>query len=133
MRASCTKCGYQFESLDIGQERAFKEIEEKSTRHVKQKHGETVSLLSRATMECVVAMARLLHFNEFVMVPEEEDFILEQLSEAQDMVMMAIGFDPEEGEEEAEEDDPDDVDTVELEPGTIEIQEEESASAKESD
>jgi hypothetical protein len=130
MRASCTKCGYQFESVDIGQERAFKEIEEKSTRHVKQKHGETVSLLSKATMECVVSMARLLHFNEFVIVPEEENFILEQLSEAQDTVMMAIGFDPEEGEEEEEDDTfpqievvPDDPIGIETEPadvGTVE-------------
>lgn len=141
MRVACTKCAYQFESLIIDRDRAMQEIAEKSTRHVQEKHKALVAEMSQAVQISVVALTTLMHYGEFLMVPEEEDYIQEKLGEAQDIVMSAIGYDSSDdddgnaGEDEYDDDDDgiipreDFNDGVEPDSGVIELPSEEDTLA----
>src|ERR1035437_1378504 len=98
----CSKCGERFESLIIDQELAYKEVFTASCRHVKTKHSAMFAEMARAIAVSVGAMTTFMHFEEFVVVPEDETKIQEGIMKNQEVVMVAIGFDPEEEEDEEE-------------------------------
>lgn len=118
MRTACKMCGYQFESLILDKEMAFKEIEEKSTRHVAQKHPGECKEMQKAVAVIMPALLRVLHFGEFVMVPTDEEFVEARIDKSRDIVMAALGYDPEDMYEEEEEEE------GELEPDEVELTEE---------
>jgi len=120
MRIVCSKCGEQFESLIVDRDLALKELETASSKHIHRRHKETYEQVAKAIAVCSVAIARLLHMTECVVIPEEEGYILEKIDEAQELVMMAIGYDPEEDEEDEDEEEGDDS----LEPVFIPVEEE---------
>ena len=98
----CSKCGERFESLIIDQELAYKEVFNTSCRHVKTKHPAMFAEMARAIAVSVGAMTTFMHFEEFVVVPEDETKIQEGIMKNQEVVMVAMGFDPEEEEDEEE-------------------------------
>ena len=115
----CSKCGKRFESLIIDQNLAFKEISNASLRHIKVDHSAMFHEMSKAIAVSVIAMSTFMHFDEFVIVPEDELKIQEGLGKNQEIVMAAIGFDPDEEEDEEEDESPDggelpDVGVIEL-------------------
>lgn len=96
----CSKCGEKFESLIVDRDLALKELEGASSRHVHKKHRELYEQVAKAIAICSVSIARVVHMTECMVVPEEETYIQEKIDEAQEIVMIAVGFDPEEEEEE---------------------------------
>lgn len=102
MRVVCSKCGYQFESVIFDRQKALNEIEVKSTRHMKEKHGEEFAVVATAIQTCTIALSRLIHFGEFIVVPEQEDYVKEQLENAEEVIALACGFDEVEEEEEGD-------------------------------
>ena len=98
----CSKCGERFESLIIDQELAYKEVFNTSCRHVKTKHPAMFAEMAKMVAMCVGAMATFMHFNEFAVVPEDEAKIQEGIVKNQEVVMAAMGFDPEDDEDEEE-------------------------------
>ena len=122
----CSKCGERFESVIVDRDLAIKELSTTSTDHVRRKHRETFELLAKGIQKVSIAVATFMHFDECVTVPEEEKYILEKLDEVQELVMMAVGFDPDEIEEDEEEEEGE----IEEQPniGTIELPEEQDAT-----
>jgi hypothetical protein len=111
MRLVCKKCGAQFDSLLIDQRQAFNELVTKSTNHVKFRHKQVFEALAVAIQKCSMSLAQFLHFDECVIVPENEEWVQEQLEETQKMLAEAIlGFDPFEEDEEEEEEETEDTD-----------------------
>jgi predicted transcriptional regulator len=100
----CSKCGERFESLIIDQELAYKEVFNASCRHVKTKHAAMFAEMARAIAVSIGAMTTFMHFEEFVVVPEDETKIQEGIMKNQEVVMVAMGFDPEDDEEDEDED-----------------------------
>ena len=96
----CSKCGERFESLIIDQELAYKEVFGASCRHVKTKHPAMFAEMARAIAVSVGALTTFMHFEEFVVVPEDESKIQEGIAKSQEVVMAAMGFDPEDDEDE---------------------------------
>jgi hypothetical protein len=56
--------------------------------------------MARAIAISVGAMTTFMHFEEFVVVPEDESKIQEGIAKSQEVVMAAMGFDPEDDEDE---------------------------------
>jgi hypothetical protein len=113
MRLLCSKCGTAWDSLIIDQRLAFKELVDKSTNHIKFKHPELFAALAVGIQKCSMALAQIVHFDECVVIPEEETWIQEQIMENTKLVMMALGFDAEEDEIEDEDDSEDEEDDSE--------------------
>ena len=128
MRLVCKKCGFMFETLIIDQKIAFNDLGIKSSNHIKFKHPEIFEALAVAIQKCSMALAQLLHFDECIVVPEEEVWILSQLEEAQKVVMMALGFDPEEDDDDEDEDDDEGDDGVGEPAEVVEIDKTKEAS-----
>jgi hypothetical protein len=120
----CSKCEEKFESLIIDRKLAMKELVTKSMDHVRKKHREVFELLAMGIQKASTNLACYMHFDECVMIPEDERFIIEQIDEAQDMVMMAVGFDPTEEEEEEDEPFEDDLEGEIPDVGEVELPEE---------
>ena len=121
----CSKCGEKFYSLIIDQDIAYREVFNKSTQHVKNKHSDLFKEMLKAAGASMAALTTYMHFDEFVIVPDTENKITEIIEKAQEIVMAALGYDP--GEE--EDDEEDDIDSSEEggEPdlGVIDLPEEE--------
>jgi hypothetical protein len=103
MRVACSKCGLSFETLIIDQHQALKELEAKTINHVKHKHPEIFNPLAEGIQKASMCLARLLHFDECVVVPDNEVWLKDQLMDSQEVVMIAMGYDPNEDEEDEEE------------------------------
>lgn len=123
MRAACSKCGYQLESLIIDKSVALQDISKKLNRHLESQHKDMVLAMGSALQTGATALLFVAPFAEFVFVPEEEEYVQEKLQEAKDIVMALLGYDPEVEEEEDQdsEDENDDIDV-----GVIEFPSEES-------
>ena len=113
MIITCSKCGEKFESLIIDREIAYTEIFNASCKHVKNKHNAMFLEMARAVAVSLGALTTFLHFNEFILVREEETFVVDKVEQAQEVVLAAMGFDPEEEEDEEDEgeEEPDEPDT----------------------
>jgi hypothetical protein len=72
----------------------------------------------------VGALTTFLHFSEFVVVSEDEKMINEKIEQSQEIVMTAMGFDPEEDEDEEDDIEEDE----EPDTGVIDLPEEEDQS-----
>ena len=114
MTIVCSKCGKQFISVIVDRSLALKEVEGKSILHMRERHREIFEALAKGIQITGINLARLLHFDECVVVPEDEEFITEQLGECEEIVMMAIGYDPD-----TEEEDEEDGDGLEEEEGEV--------------
>ena len=121
MRILCSKCGLAWDSVILDQRLAFSELVVKSTNHIKFKHPDLFNALAVGIQKCSMALAQIVHFDECVVIPEDQVWIKEQIVENTKLVMMALGYD--EDEDEGDEDDSED-DTDE---------EEERDSSKESE
>ena len=108
MTISCSKCGKEFTSLIIDPSLAFKELETRSAIHTKERHRDIFEAVAEAVQIASINLARVLVASECLVIPEEETWIHTTLEEAQDTVMMALGFDPEEEEEEDEDNEEED-------------------------
>lgn len=119
MKLTCKFCGYQFESLILDKEIALKELETKSTRHIQQKHEDKLQQLATAIQVANYSLTSFMHFDNCVFIPEDETFVQGQIDKRQEIVMVALGYDPkleEEEEEEYEDDEVEDEDEEEVEP-----------------
>jgi hypothetical protein len=117
----CSKCGERFESLIIAQELAYKEVFGASCRHVKTKHPAMFAEMARAIAMSVGALTTLMHLDEFVVVPEDEKVVIEAIDKNREIIMAALGYDPEDDEDEDEIED-EDTDGGELpDVGVIEL------------
>lgn len=99
MRVVCGKCGDMFESLIIDQYLAWKELQDKTAKHAFVKHHDEAVIVAQAVQRAAIAIAMMLHVQEFVIVPTQEVFIMEQIAAARDVCMLAAGFEPEEADE----------------------------------
>lgn len=122
MRISCSKCNTQFESLIIDKDIAWKEIFTKSTNHLKFKHPAMFEEMKQTVAIAIGAITTFLHFSEFVTIPEDETEILERIEKCQEVGMTALGFDPEDDEDDEEFED-DDIPAEEMPLGDIELPE----------
>ena len=111
MRLICAKCGHVFESLIIDKEIAWQDVSKQSVDHVRKSHRAIAENLAKAVTIASINLAVVAHANEFLVIPEEEEFCQAKVSNAIEIVMTAIGFDPSEIEEDEMEND----DRVELE------------------
>lgn len=105
MKILCSKCGAIFESLIVDKKEAWKELQVKSTNHVMKKHKGTFELLAKGVQMASMALASIMHNNEFVIIPEDEKFPQEAMEFNENTVMMAIGYDYDEDEEDEVEED----------------------------
>lgn len=120
MRILCSKCGEGFDSLIIDQSIAWKECIERSMKHVKYKHPEMFKAMGEAQQIAVPALSLFMHLNEFVMIPENNEFGKKSYEQTQELVMVSLGFDPD-GDDE-EEDVEDNEETEESEPESTPIE-----------
>jgi hypothetical protein len=104
MRLVCSKCGLAFESVLIDQGDAFKEILIKSQNHVKFRHQDIFGALALSVQMALAALATLIHFDECIVIPEDEKWVNQQMEKNQEIVMIALGYDPNEEEEEDDND-----------------------------
>lgn len=102
MRLVCTKCGYVLESLIIDKEIAWQDVSKQSIEHVKKVHRRVAEELAKTVTIASINLAVVAHVTEFLVIPEEEEFCQAKVSDAIETVMVAIGFDPNEEEEEGE-------------------------------
>lgn len=105
MIVSCSKCGEVFKSLIIDKDIAFQAISKQTTEHVRKVHKNMFEEMHKMVMVCSMAMTTVMHFNEFVSVPEAESYINGVISKGLDTVMAGIGFDAEEDDEDIEDED----------------------------
>jgi heterodisulfide reductase subunit C len=120
MRIICSKCGEVFESLIIDKEIAYKEVFDKSCKHVVKNHHAMYMTMGKAVGVSVNALTSFMHLSEFVVIPESEVRIQALMEQAQEIVMTAVGFEREEDDEEN-----DDGEDSKLDVGTIELPDEE--------
>lgn len=97
-----------FESLIIDKQKAWQEVQKKSTEHVSKKHRGMFELAAKAILTASTALASVVHNSEFVIIPEDEEFGNQVIEFNTKTVMMAIGFEEEEEEEEDNEDEGED-------------------------
>ena len=116
MRLVCSKCGLAFESVIIDRSIAFQELISKSQNHIKFKHPEEFKLLALGVQRALAALAVTIHFDECIMIPEEEVWVRDQIEENREMIMEAIGYKPEEDEEDGEEEEESDNEPIETDP-----------------
>ena len=102
MKVLCSKCGATFDSLIVDRKLALQELERKTIEHVSMHHKPEFAALAKGVQQVSIAMARLLHFGEFVVIPENEGWIIGNLEKLQEICMVALGFDPEDDTEEVE-------------------------------
>jgi hypothetical protein len=116
----CKKCGYKFESLILNHDVAFEDINKKFNRHIEQKHADLIPELQQAMRMLQAALVMAVHYTEWALVPDNQDEVHKRLQKARDVVMVGIGFEPEETEEEEEEeDDGEEEEPLEVEPGEV--------------
>lgn len=101
----CSKCGARFESLIVDRDLAFKEIMGVSMKHVQHRHKDMFNEMGKSMAICMAALSNFMHLSEFCIVPEEEEKIQDNMEQMQELVMVGIGFDPEEDEEDDNEGD----------------------------
>lgn len=117
MRVACKKCAYILESLILKQDEALKDLANKSTRHIAKEHKTDMEQMQKAVAIVMPALLEVMHFQEFMFVPEAETFLLEKLGKERDIVMAALGYDPsEDDEDEEDEEETEDDGVTELDP-----------------
>ncbi len=116
----CSKCGTRFESLIVDRELAWKELYTTSAKHIQHRHKGMFEEMQKAVMISITSLTTFMHVSEFCTIPEEEVILQAIVEKAQDIVMAAIGFDPEDDEDDVIEDD---EDSIENDPqvGTVEV------------
>jgi len=96
MTITCAKCGHQLKSLDIDQSKAWVEVYGLFTKHIQRQHHNELNLLAQGLMKVSMALSVVLTMDEFGVVAVAEEYINKHLEESRDLVMLALGFDPEE-------------------------------------
>ena len=95
MTLFCQRCGEKFDSLIIDQNIAMREVTERIVKHCIAKHHEAFKLLQEGIVKVSLAAGGFLTLTELARVPEDEKFVIDKLSECQDILMAAVGFDAE--------------------------------------
>lgn len=116
MKILCKVCGKTFESVIVDRDLAFREVEEMSTQHVRLHHKELFAAVAKGVQKCSFALARILHFDNCAVIPDDESYAIGKIEGTEELVMLALGYDPDVEEEEEEEEDDDNEEEIELDP-----------------
>ncbi len=114
MKILCSKCGDKFESLIIDQDMAFKEVMTSSMKHCRTKHKDQFELVGKAIAIGMANLTNFMHIDEFCVIPEDEEVVKGKVESMIETVMLGVGFDPEEDDEEETEDEVEEVDQPEV-------------------
>lgn len=115
MIINCARCNRPFESAMVNPEEAWKELLLHVTRHVEKKHPKTFRRVTQEELpRAIMALTEIYTVDQLIVVPESENWIPEHLDVAEDIVMTAVGYDPEEEEEEEDGEDLEDDDTADI-------------------
>ncbi len=104
MKIICSKCGEVFESLILDQEIAFKDVLTHSMKHCNKKHREQFELVGKAVAIGMANLTNFMYIDEFVLIPEDEMLISEKVEKMIETVMLGVGYDPKEDDNDEEED-----------------------------
>lgn len=123
MKLICSKCGTTFSSLIIDQELAYKEVFNKSVKHITTSHRAMFEEMQKSVAIGVGALTTFMHLSEFCLIPEDQIRLTAAMEQAQELILACVGYDPEEDDEEDEledanetTDEPPATDPIEVEP-----------------
>jgi hypothetical protein len=108
MIINCARCNRPFQSAMVDPEQAWKELLLHLTKHVETKHPNTFRRVTEKELpRAIMALTEVYTVDSLVVVPESEEWIQQHISDQEDIVMMSIGYDPED-EDQIEDDDDED-------------------------
>ena len=99
MTIGCKFCVQLVSSLIIDNDLAFQDLTKRVLKHFQSKHSSELKETQQKIQQCSLAYLKYLSMTLAVAVPEDEKWLIEEVTKAQDIVMASLGFEAAEREE----------------------------------